>query len=249
MKKNLHHFGLFRSKCNCHKIVLTIKISAFLLFCCGLNIFAAPTYSEVTKLSLNLNDATIGEVPNSSSIASSEPQQNLITGKITDENGAPLPGVNIKVEGTTVGSISDVAGNYSITVPDNNAVIIFSFVGYKTENVSVAGRKIIDIALVPSLASLNEVVVIGYGTQKRIEVTSSVANVKSEEFIKGSVKDAGQLLQGKVAGLSVSTISGDPTAPSQLVLRGTATLSTSTQPLILIDGIPGDLNTCCPGRY
>ena len=88
--------------------------------------------------------------------------------------------------------------------------------------------------------------VIGYGTQKKIEVTSSVANVKSEDFVKGSIKDAGQLLQGKVAGLSVSTISGDPTAPSQLVLRGTATLSTSTQPLILIDGVPGDLNTVAP---
>jgi TonB-linked SusC/RagA family outer membrane protein len=188
------------------------------------NIFAAPTYA----------------------IPSSEPQQNIITGKITDENGSPLPGVNIKVEGTTVGSISDMAGNYSIAVTDNNAVIVFSFIGYKTENVPVAGRKTIDIALVPSLASLDEVVVIGYGTQRKIEVTSSVANVKSEEFIKGSLKDAGQLLQGKVAGLSVSTISGDPTAPSQLVLRGTATLSTSTQPLILIDGIPGDLNTVAP---
>lgn len=201
-------------------------------------------YTVLDRKILLTTDPLVEKLPMPSSVT--EPQQNIIKGKITDENGAPLPGVNIKVEGTTVGSISDMAGNYSIEVPNNNAVIIFSFIGYKTENVSVTGRKTIDISMVPSLASLNEVVVIGYGTQKKIEVTSSVANVKSEEFIKGSLKDAGQLLQGKVAGLSISTISGDPTAPSQLVLRGTATLSTSTQPLILIDGIPGDLNTVAP---
>jgi TonB-dependent starch-binding outer membrane protein SusC len=175
-----------------------------------------------------------------------KPQQVQINGKISDETGNALPGVNIKVEGTSIGVISDIGGLYSILVPNTNSVLIFSFIGYKAQTISISGKTVLDVLLVPELMNLDEVVVIGYGTQKKIEVTSAVANVKSENFIKGSIKDAGQLLQGKVAGLSVSTTSGDPTASSQILLRGTATLYTSTQPLILIDGIPGDLNSVAP---
>ena len=169
MKKRLNYFGLLRPNSNCHKLLLTIKISAFLLFCCLVNIFAGPAYSQVTRISLNFRNTAIEEVlnkiedesefyflynqklidvtrkvdieaenepigdilagilnndvkyvvydreiiisPNTLTIPNSEPQQNIIKGKITDENGAPLPGVNIKVEGTTLGSISDVSGN------------------------------------------------------------------------------------------------------------------------------------------
>ena len=175
-----------------------------------------------------------------------EPQQKQVTGTVTDKSGSPLPGANVIVTGTTQGVITDFAGKYSIEIPQGAKSLTFSFIGMEPQEIIIGTSTQLNVTLDVSAIGLDEVVVIGYGTQKRIEVTSSVANVKSENFIKGSVKDAGQLLQGKVAGLTVSTISGDPTAPSQLVLRGTATLSTSTQPLILIDGIPGDLNTVAP---
>jgi TonB-dependent starch-binding outer membrane protein SusC len=173
-------------------------------------------------------------------------QQQKITGTVTDENGNPLPGVNVKVEGTTVGTITDLSGKYSIEKSSDNIVLIFSFIGYKTLKISAIGDASVDMKMTPDLAQLEEVVVVGYGTQRKLEVTSAVASVKSNDFIKGSVKDAGQLLQGKIAGLSISTASGDPTAASQILLRGTATLSTSTQPLILVDGIPGGLSTVAP---
>ncbi|SNR80847.1 SusC/RagA family TonB-linked outer membrane protein [Hymenobacter mucosus] len=168
-----------------------------------------------------------------------------IKGRVIDNTGAGLPGVNVVVKGTTTGAQTDADGNYSLTAPDN-AVLVFSFVGSTAQEVAVGGRSVINVTLQPDSKALGDVVVVGYGTQRRADLTSSVASVKEESFIKGATKDAGQLLQGKVAGLTVSTPSGDPTANSQILLRGTATLNSSTQPLVLIDGIPGTLNTVAP---
>lgn len=112
--------------------------------------------------------------------------------------------------------------------------------------IPISGRGTLNVSLEEDIQSLSEVVVVGYGVQEKREVTSAVASVDAEEFVKGAVKDAGQLIQGKVAGVTIGSPSGDPTANSQILLRGTSTLSTSTQPLILIDGIPGDLRTVAP---
>jgi TonB-linked SusC/RagA family outer membrane protein len=168
-----------------------------------------------------------------------------IKGRVVDEKGVPLPGVNVIVKGTSNGAQTDAEGRFSIKAPAD-ATLVFSFVGSKAQEVAVGGRNTIDISLVPETKGLEEVVVVGYGTQRRADLTSSVASVKEESFVKGATRDAGQLLQGKVAGVSVGTPSGDPTASSQILLRGTATLNSSTQPLVLIDGIPGTLNTVAP---
>lgn len=175
-------------------------------------------------------------------------QQMQITGTITDaSNGDPLPGVNIIIEGTTMGATSDMDGKFIVEVADQNAVLLFSYIGYITERVEISGKSVIDISLVPDITKIDEVVVIGYGTQKKGDVTSSIATVKSDDFIKGGVKDIGQLVQGKVAGLSISSVSGDPTSNTQIKLRGNTTiLGSSSNPLILIDGIPGDFNTVAP---
>ena len=168
-----------------------------------------------------------------------------ITGRVVDNTGQAMPGVNVIVKGTANGTQTDVDGRYSIKAPAE-ATLVFSFVGSKGQEEVVGGRSTIDITLQPDARELGDVVVVGYGTQRRADLTSSVASVKEESFVKGATKDAGQLLQGKVAGLSVGTPSGDPTANSQILLRGTATLNSSTQPLVLIDGIPGTLNTVPP---
>ena len=137
-------------------------------------------------------------------------QERTIKGKVTSEAEGPLPGVNILVQGTLKGTITDIDGNYSITVPGPETVLVFSFVSYTSQSVTVGDQSTIDIVLVPAATSLGEVVVVGYGTQKKREVTSAIASVKSEEFNKGNVENPVQLIQGKVAGLSISKPGGNP---------------------------------------
>jgi TonB-dependent starch-binding outer membrane protein SusC len=176
-------------------------------------------------------------------------QQQKITGKVTDATTSEaLVGVNVVVEGTTTGTVTDISGNFSLEIPNTNATLIISYIGYNTEKVNIAGRTNVVVQLVPDITKLDEVVVIGYGTQKKADVTSSIASVKPKEFIQGSVKDIGQLVQGKVAGLTINSVNGDPTSNTEIKLRGNSTLSgTSTSPLILIDGVPGDFNSVAPG--
>ncbi|HXS57956.1 MAG TPA: carboxypeptidase-like regulatory domain-containing protein, partial [Hanamia sp.] len=173
--------------------------------------------------------------------------QHIIQGTVTSkEDSQPLRGVNVMVKGTHVGTTTDLKGAYSLKVSDSDAALEFSFSGYISETVALGKNTTLDVQLEPDTKVLESVALVGYGTQKRIEVTSAVATVKSGEFVKGSVKDIGQLLQGKVAGLTIGTPSGDPNASSQILLRGIATLFSSTQPLILVDGIPEGLNSVAP---
>ena len=174
-------------------------------------------------------------------------QQKSVSGKVTDSTGTPLPGVSIVVKGTTNGTISDANGNYSLSNIPENAVIQFSFVGMKGQEIAVAGKTSINVTLAEDAIGIEEVVAIGYGTMKAGDVTSSVGSVKPENFNKGAVKDIGQLVAGKVAGLIITNPSGDPTSTTQIKLRGTNTFGgANTNPLILIDGIPGNLTTVPP---
>lgn len=173
-------------------------------------------------------------------------QEVTVQGKVTDGENAPLPGVSVKVKNGQTGTTTNVDGKYHITVSPN-AVLVFSYLGFQEMEMPVSGRTSIDVAMKASVASLSEAVVIGYGTQRRGDVTSAVATVKSENFVKGPVLDAGQLLQGKVAGLTIATPSGNPTDGSQILLRGNTTLfGANANPLVIIDGIPGDLKTVAP---
>lgn len=169
-----------------------------------------------------------------------------ISGKVTSVNGEPLQGVTVLLKGTKTATTTDADGNFAIQVPERSGVLVFSYTGSAAKEVAFTSAGVINVSLQGEIKSIGEVVVIGYGTQRKGEVTSAVASVKAKDFVKGAVNDAAQLLQGKVAGLTIATPSGDPTANSQILLRGVATLSTSTQPLVIIDGIPGDLNTVAP---
>ncbi|WP_235855363.1 SusC/RagA family TonB-linked outer membrane protein [Flagellimonas pelagia] len=172
--------------------------------------------------------------------------QQRITGSITDEQGVPIAGASVLEKNTTNGVASDFDGNFIITTSQSNAVLVFSYLGFLAQEIPVQGSTTINVVLKEDLQQLNEVVVIGYGTQKRADVTSSVATVKSEDFVQGNVKDAAQLIQGKVAGLSVSAPSGDPTEGTQISLRGTSSILGGTNPLVLVDGVPGSLATVAP---
>ena len=173
--------------------------------------------------------------------------QIAVQGKVTDNNGLPLPGVSISVKGTSTGTTSDLAGSYSIVVPNTNSVLLFSYVGYPIQEIELGNKTTMDVSLSPAAGQLNEVVVVGYGTQKRKEVTSAVATVNAEQFNKGNISDVAQLLQGKVAGLSISRPGGNPNGGFTLRLRGLSTLGANTSPLVVVDGQVGaDINTIDP---
>lgn len=173
--------------------------------------------------------------------ASSYVQYELtVSGTVRSETGEALPGVNVLIKGTTIGTTTDAEGRYSITVPDGSAVLVFSFIGYVTQEIATGNQSAIDISMAPDVRTLNEVVVIGYGTTTKRELTGAVASVKPEDFNVGPVSDPMQLIQGKVAGLSITrTNGGDPTSGFEIRLRGSSSINASQEPLIVVDGIPG----------
>lgn len=172
--------------------------------------------------------------------------QKKIQGSIKDFNGVPMPGVNILEKNTSNGILSDFDGNYEIILKNQNSNLIFDYMGFISQEITTANKNKVNVILKESTEELSEVVIIGYGTQKKGDVTSAIASIKSENFIQGNVKDAAQLIQGKVAGLSVSTPSGDPTAGSQIQLRGISSIQGGSSPLVLVDGVPGNLSTVAP---
>ncbi len=172
--------------------------------------------------------------------------QQLVTGTVLSETKEGMPGVNVVVKGTTTGTSTDADGKFSLQVPGPEAVLVFSFVGYLSEEIAVGSRTQFDVNLTPDIASLQEVVVIGYGTQRKEDVTGAVARVSAKDFQVGKINDATDLIKGKVAGLVISKGSGDPNATSSISLRGITTILGNVQPLILINGVPGDLTTVAP---
>lgn len=173
-------------------------------------------------------------------------QSVTVKGVVTDKTGMPIIGANVIEKGTTNGIITDFDGNYTLDVANGNAVLVFSYIGYKTQEIVVGNQKTIDVVLAEDTEMMDEVVVIGYGTQKKGDVTSAVASVKAEDFTVGKIGDASELIKGKVAGLTIAKGSGDPTAESTIRLRGVISINGSSTPLVLIDGVEGGLNTVAP---
>lgn len=169
-------------------------------------------------------------------------EKRSIYGLVTDEKGEAIIGANILEKGTTNGAITDIDGKFTLTV-SSSAILQLSYIGYVTQEITVTNATSYNIRLKEDTQALDEVVVVGYGTIRRGELTSSISSVKSESFTKGSVQDAAQLIKGKVAGLGVILPNGDPTSSTQIILRGSGSLQESSVPLVIIDGVPGDLNT------
>jgi len=182
-----------------------------------------------------------------SSALMAEDQQKSVTGRITDNTGVALPGVNILEKGTINGVISDVDGEFTLNVASANSVLVFSFVGYTSQEVTVGTQTTINITLLESATALDEIVVVGYGTQQRRAISSSVTNVTEKNFNAGITRTAADFIQGKVAGLTITTSTGDVTAEQSMRLRGTASLTGSSEPFVVIDGVPGlGLNSVAP---
>lgn len=172
-----------------------------------------------------------------------EAQQSEVTvkGVVKDANGEAIIGASVIEKGNAKnGTVTDLDGNYTLKVK-RGATLTISYIGYISQETKGG-----NIILEEDLKSLNEVVVIGYGTQKKADVTSAVVSVKAEDFTKGNFNDAGDLIKGKVAGLTITRPSGDPGATTQISLRGIATVSGNAQPLVLVDGVPGSLSSVPP---
>lgn len=285
------------------KTFLIMRISLFLILFSAFQVWAGLSYSQSTRLSLNMKNSTVKDVLNQieeqsefyflynnqlidvdrkvslqvqnekiegilsklfednnvnvlirdrhiiltpSTAEAVQSQQKAITGKVSDSRGAGLPGVSIVIKGTNVGTVTDIDGNYKLSSITPETVLSFSFIGMKTQDVKVGSNSKINVVLEEETIGIEEVVAIGYGTQKKGEVTSAVASVKSENFLKGKIGDAAELVKGKIAGLSITKASGDPNATSTIMLRGITTIMGNVSPLVLVDGVEGSLTTVAP---
>ena len=175
-------------------------------------------------------------------------QQKSISGKVTDSLGGTLPGVSVVVKGTTIGTITDANGNYNLPNVPSNATLVFSFVGMKTQGIVVGNNSTINVELREETIGIEEVVAIGYGTQKKENLTGSVASVSSNLLEKRSVTQSSQLLQGAASGVTVTQASGQPgNDQANIVIRGLGTFSgAGNNPLVLVDGVTSSLNSVSP---
>ncbi|MCM4173347.1 hypothetical protein DHD32_17870 [Arenibacter sp. TNZ] len=172
-------------------------------------------------------------------------QNSEVQGTVTDVSGVPLSGASITVKGTSKGVIADFDGNYSINVLDSD-VLSISYLGYLTQEVPVNGRNSINVSLKEDASQLDEVVVVGYGTQKKINLTGAITTVNAEEIENRPITSATQLLSGLASGVSVSQTSGRPGGDDAAIrIRGVGTLG-NNNPLVLIDGLAGSLSNVNP---
>lgn len=194
------------------------------------------TYKQMDDRVLILNKSNLSPQVDPTLIKASDNIVKDITirGQVKDTKGETLPGVSIKVKGTTTGTTTDIQGNYVLTVPDNS-VIIFTYLGFVNQEITVGNSSIINIALVPDQTSLDEVVVVGYGTMKKGDLTGSIATVNGEAITKAGAFSAAQAMQGKLAGVQV-TNNGDAGSESKIRIRGVKTIG-NNDPLIVVDGI------------
>lgn len=165
-------------------------------------------------------------------------QQIMVTGKVTDNTNEGMPGVNVQVKGTTTGTITDFDGNYSISVPNSKSTLVFSFIGYETQEITVGGKKVLNVQLKDDAQTLDEVVVVAYGSARKGDLTGALTNMKPEASDAAKAMSIDGLLEGKVAGLVVSTASSSVGAASSITIRGASSLRGDNQPLYVIDNVP-----------
>jgi TonB-linked SusC/RagA family outer membrane protein len=163
-----------------------------------------------------------------------------VSGRVTDADGVPLAGTTIQVKGTTAGTIADADGNYRLTVPDD-ATLIFSFVGYETQEIAVAGQNVINVTLVQVVAELGEVVVVGYGSVRKSDLTGAISSVKPAELTSLPTQRVDQALQGRTAGVYILNTDGSPGGNTIIRIRGLNSINGGNEPLIVVDGLQGGM--------
>ena len=166
--------------------------------------------------------------------------QITVNGTITSEDQQPLIGATVLVKGTTTGAVTDLDGKFTLQVPDQNAVLVIGYTGFAEQQITVGTQTQLNIMLKVDIQRLNELVVVGYGSQKKRDVTGSVTNISEKDFIKGNIATPEQLVNGKIAGVQITSNGGAPGAGSRIRIRGGSSLNANNDPLIVIDGVPLD---------
>ena len=174
-------------------------------------------------------------------------QTKTVTGKVSDEKGAPIAGASVLVKGTNTGTSTDASGAFKISAPASATALVITYVGYTSQEVNIPSSNDVSITLQPASSTLTDVVVIGYGTARKKDLTGSVASVQAKDFNKGIVTSADQLIQGKVPGVQVVNNSGAPGGAATVRIRGSASVRSGNQPLFVVDGVPLDGRTPRPG--
>jgi TonB-linked SusC/RagA family outer membrane protein len=230
--KNELKVGEYKTSCS-HKfksVTIVAALSLILSLC-----FVVPSFSANKTESKSAINQGIGL---NDEMNDALQQTRTITGKVVDEEGATLPGVSVVAKGTTKGTVTDIDGGYSLSVPDKVTTIVFSFVGKETIEEAINNRAIINVTLHETKIDLNEVVVVGYGVQKKSDITGSITSVNVETLRDVPASDITKALQGKTAGVEIQNISSRPGSDTQIRIRGNRSLSASNDPLIIVDGIP-----------
>lgn len=221
--------GIFLPKNSQKELFCISKITALILLALTLNVMV------VNASSLNNTETVAQKFKVSGTVISSEDNQ-------------PLPGVNVVVEGTTIGTTTDINGKYSLEVDNPNVNLVFSYVGFVNEVVAINSRSVVDIVLVQDVAKLEEIVVVGYGTVKKKDLTGAVSSIQSKDLGNSSVANVGQMMQGRVAGVEVAASNGGrPGGGMNIKIRGTTSMN-NTAPLAVIDGMVGDVDMVAPSE-
>ena len=179
-----------------------------------------------------------GPVPQNAHVDTQNVVDLLVTGSVTSETGKGLPGVTVLVKNTTRGTTTDAEGGFKLSIPDEAATLIFSFVGYLTQEITIGRRTVVNVQLAPDQKALSEVVVVGYGTQRRASVTSAVASLNAQDLANQITKNPLEAMAGQLAGVSVQQSTGKPGANPVVRVRGTGSLSAGNAPLYVVDGMP-----------
>ena len=212
------------------KITHVIQLISFMLIIMTNSLMAASSNFHSTTV---LNITSVSENP--------QPQQEKkVLGKVTDPTGAPIPGASVVVKGTTTGTTSDANGNFNFSIPDNAEVLTFSFVGMRSQEITIGNNATFNVTLSEEAIGVDEVVVIGYGSIRRSDATGSLAVIGSNDFNRGPVSSPDMLLSGHIAGVQVTTNNGQPGANTSVRIRGVNSISASSEPLYVIDGMPVD---------
>src|SRR4051794_26966937 len=174
-------------------------------------------------------------------------QARTINGKVTDSSNAPLSNVSVQIKGTNTGTTTDLNGSFTLSVPSTTSVLVFTFTGMQREEMTVGEQSTINVQLKAATGTLNEVVVIGYGTVRKSDLTGAVATVKGEQLMDKPVANVSQALEGKVAGVDVNINSNAPGQPAKVRIRGIGSINSNIDPLYVVDGVIGvDANTINP---
>jgi len=226
-----------------NKILKVMRNVLILLFITAFQVFSNDVYPRKTGPDMNLNDGTVKELK-------SNVQPEIISGNVKDENGEPMIGVTVSVKGTTIGTITDAQGNYGIEVPDNAEILVFSFIGMKMVEIPIGAETIINIVMEEELYGIDEVVAIGYGSQIKRNLSSSISVVDNKRLLAVTAPSFEAALQGRAAGVQVTSSSALAGSAVRVRIRGVSSASGNSEPLYVIDGIPmesGEISTSQPG--